>query len=175
MTVEATQIAATRIAEAGVEAVGAVATLAELTALETTLLGKKSELSMARRSLGSLEPDQRREAGAAFNATREALGAAIEARRSELAAAEHRASMEAEALDLTRFVGPVDRGHVHPVTATRERLEDIFIGLGFEVAEGPDLETDWFNFCLLYTSRAHETVLDLVCRLLLEKKKNEHK
>nr|WP_287393692.1 phenylalanine--tRNA ligase subunit alpha [Candidatus Microthrix sp.] len=146
MTVEATQIAATRIAEAGVEAVGAVATLAELTALETTLLGKKSELSMARRSLGSLEPDQRREAGAAFNATREALGAAIEARRSELAAAEHRASMEAEALDLTRFVGPVDRGHVHPVTATRERLEDIFIGLGFEVAEGPDLETDWFNF-----------------------------
>ena len=146
MTVEATQIAATRIAEAGVEAVGAVATLAELTALETTLLGKKSELSMARRSLGSLEPDQRREAGAAFNATREALGAAIEARRSELAAAEHRASMEAEALDLTRFIGPVNRGHVHPVTATRERLEDIFIGLGFEVAEGPDLETDWFNF-----------------------------
>ncbi|MFZ1439884.1 MAG: phenylalanine--tRNA ligase subunit alpha, partial [Candidatus Microthrix subdominans] len=74
MTVEATQIAATRIAQAGVEAVDAVATLAELTALETTLLGKKSELSMARRSLGSLEPDQRREAGAAFNATREALG-----------------------------------------------------------------------------------------------------
>ena len=129
MTDEASQDAATRIADTGRQVVAAAETLADLAVLETTLLGKKSELSLARRSLGSMEPDQRKEAGAAFNATREALGDAIEARRAELADAELRATLDAEALDLTRYVEPVERGHVHPVTATRERLEDIFVGL----------------------------------------------
>ena len=155
MTDEASQDAATRIADTGRQVVAAAETLADLAVLETTLLGKKSELSLARRSLGSMEPDQRKEAGAAFNATREALGDAIEARRAELADAELRATLDAEALDLTRYVEPVERGHVHPVTATRDRLEDIFVGLGFEVVEGPNLETDWFNFGALNIPAHH--------------------
>ncbi|MEZ5381089.1 MAG: phenylalanine--tRNA ligase subunit alpha [Microthrixaceae bacterium] len=139
-------VEATRIMEAGHSAVLGAATVAELAEVEIHLLGKKSELSQARRSLGAMDPERRREAGAALNAAKEALLRAIESRKAELAAAEQRERLQAEALDLTRFVEPVSRGHVHPVTATRERLEDIFVGLGFEVAEGPDLETDWFNF-----------------------------
>ncbi|MEZ5374713.1 MAG: hypothetical protein R2704_18750 [Microthrixaceae bacterium] len=69
MSDEAPQDTATRITEAGRRAVATTATLADLTALETTLLGKKSELSLARRALGSMDPDRRKEAGAAFNAT----------------------------------------------------------------------------------------------------------
>lgn len=117
-----------------------------LAAVETALLGKRSELSEARRSLGSVDPERRRELGSRLNDARSELVAHLERRAATLHAAEHRRRLTAEALDLTRFVGPVERGHAHPVTTTREQLEDIFAGLGWEVAEGPDLETDWFNF-----------------------------
>jgi hypothetical protein len=108
-----------------------------------TLLGKKSELSMARRSLGSLEPDQRREAGAVQRHA-QALGG-DRGPPVELAA-EHRASMEAKR-STSPAIGPVSRGHVHP-DRHPQQLEDSSSGWASRWP-GPDLETDWFNFSAL--------------------------
>ena len=71
---------------------------------------------------------------------------ALDARREELGAEALAARVEAERLDLTEFIGKPTRGHAHLVTQAWERLEDVFIGLGFQVAEGPEVETDWHNF-----------------------------
>jgi phenylalanyl-tRNA synthetase alpha chain len=70
----------------------------------------------------------------------------LEQRRRQLAAAERAAQLSAERIDLTEVLWKPSRGHAHVVTQAWERLEDVFIGLGFQVAEGPDVETDWYNF-----------------------------
>jgi phenylalanyl-tRNA synthetase alpha chain len=130
--------AAPRIAAAG--------SLEDLRALDAELLGKKGQLSGLKAGLGALDPDARREVGAAINAARDALDAAVAARRAELEAAARRVTLEAERLDLTEVLPGPGVGHLHLVTQAMERLEDVFVGMGFTVAEGPEVETDWHNF-----------------------------
>jgi phenylalanyl-tRNA synthetase alpha chain len=128
---------------------------ADLTALDTELLGKRSELARRKASLGALAPEARRDAGRKINEARDQVEAALAARRAEVAAAEHRERYDAERLDLTEIRPARRRGHLHLVTQTTMELEDVFVGMGFTVAEGPVVETDWYNFEALNFPQGH--------------------
>jgi phenylalanyl-tRNA synthetase alpha chain len=131
-------------------------TLESLSTLTTRLSGKKGDLARLKTKLGSLETvDEKKAAGQAINEAMTAVSAALDGRRSLLASQALAEQIEAERLDLTEFVGKPARGHAHLVTQAWERLEDVFIGLGFQVAEGPEVETDWHNFEALNMSEGH--------------------
>jgi phenylalanyl-tRNA synthetase alpha chain len=135
-----------RIAADAAPRIAGAATLDELRALDSDLLGKKGVLSGFKAQLGGLDPDGRKQVGAAINEARDSLDRALAARRSELEAVERRATLESERLDLTEVPPTGGTGHLHLVTQAMERLEDVFTGMGFTVAEGPEVETDWHNF-----------------------------
>jgi phenylalanyl-tRNA synthetase alpha chain len=135
--------------------IAAAATLDDLRALETELTGKKSPLTGFKKTLGGLDHDERRAAGQELNRAREVISDAIDTKKGELAAVERRAQIDAERLDLTEFSPARRRGHLHLVTQSRDRLEDVFIGMGFTVAEGPEVETDWYNFEALNIPASH--------------------
>ena len=118
-------------------------------------LGKSGELSGFRATLGSLSAEERRVAGAAFNAAKERIEAALEARRTALAGAKLSARLSEEALDVTLPGRGRGRGGVHPVLRTWQRIEEIWHSLGFEVADGPEIETDWYNFTALNNPENH--------------------
>lgn len=136
-------------------AVAAARTVEELRAVEGTVLGKHSKLAALNQGLGSLPPDRRRAAGQEIQGTRARVREAIGRRRAEVEATERQARLDAERLDLTEVMPGPGRGHIHLVTKTRWQLEDTFMGMGFEVAEGPEVETDWYNFEALNMPPAH--------------------
>jgi phenylalanyl-tRNA synthetase alpha chain len=133
----------------------AASSLAELSALDTELLGKRSPLAQRKAGLGQLPPDERRTAGQALNEVRVAIEGALAERRSVLAGAERLARLEAERLDLTEVVPSRGAGHLHLVTQTTQALEDTFVGMGFTVSDGPVVETDWYNFGALNFPLGH--------------------
>jgi phenylalanyl-tRNA synthetase alpha chain len=133
----------------------AAATLEELRAAVTAATGKRSALSALNQRLATLAPEERREVGRLLNEARARIEAAAEERRAVLAADERRRRLEADRLDLTELVHVPARGHLNVVTRTRDRLEDVFCGMGFTVAEGPEVETDWHNFEALNIPKAH--------------------
>jgi phenylalanyl-tRNA synthetase alpha chain len=137
--------------DAALARVAAAATLDDVAALQPELLGKRSALAALKQRLGSLDPAERKTAGQAVNEALAAVGAALDERRSDLAGAARRQQIEAERVDLTEALDAYRprRGHLHLVTQAHERLEDVFVGLGFTVAEGPEAETDWYNFTAL--------------------------
>jgi phenylalanyl-tRNA synthetase alpha chain len=148
------------IAGDGERAIAAAASTEALAEVETELLGKRSVLTRAHRTLGSLSPEERKEAGRRLNEVRARLEAQLAARRSELAGAERAAALRADRLDLTEVIpGAVRsapaRGHLHLVSQARAELEDVFVGMGFTVAEGPEAETDWYNFEALNIPPSH--------------------
>ena len=128
------------------ELVGAAATIAELESAETASIGRSSDFAAAYRRLGSLPAEARRDAGRLLNDLRTEIEQAVGARRSDLALTERQAMLEADRLDLSEVLPSALPGHLHLVTRTREALEDVFLGMGYEVAEGPEVETDWYNF-----------------------------
>jgi phenylalanyl-tRNA synthetase alpha chain len=133
--------------DAALAEIEAAATLDDVTLLTTRLTGKKGELALLKTRLGSLESiDDKKAAGQAINEALSSVTDALESRRAALGAEALALRIEAERLDLTEYVGKPTRGHAHLVTQAWERLEDVFIGLGFQVAEGPEVETDWHNF-----------------------------
>ncbi len=138
-----------RIESTAGERASAATTLDELGELERELLGKGSALGGFKRQLGGLDHEDRRAAGAALNHAQEAVRGALAARRELLAADARRVQAVAERLDLTEVRAGRDAGHLHLVTQTIEELEDVFVGLGFTVAEGPEVEDDWHNFTAL--------------------------
>ena len=140
---------------AATERVTAAGTLDELRATESQVTGRRSSLAALKKRLGALPPDDRRSVGQALNDAMARLDAVIASRRVALERAERAARAETERLDLTEVVPRRRRGHLHLVTQTFERLEDTFVGLGFTVAEGPEVETDWYNFEALNMPPAH--------------------
>jgi len=133
--------------DAALSDIDAATTLDDVATLTTKLTGKKGDLAQLKTRLGSLgSVDDKKAAGQAINAALTAVTDALEARRAVLGAEALARQVEAERLDLTEFLGKPTRGHAHLVTQAWERLEDVFIGLGFQVAEGPEVETDWHNF-----------------------------
>jgi phenylalanyl-tRNA synthetase alpha chain len=142
--------------DAALADIASAATLDDIVALTTRLSGKKGELAGLKKQLGGLDSvEAKKAAGQAVNDAMAAVDAALAARRSELSAAALAERIEHERLDLTEFMGEPTRGHAHLVTQAWERLEDVFIGLGFQVAEGPEVETDWHNFEALNMGRGH--------------------
>ncbi len=142
--------------DAALGRITAAITLDEVTALAAQLLGKRGDFAQLKTRLGALTTvDERKAAGAALNEATDEAAVALEAKRAELAAAGRALRVEAERLDLTEFAGKPTRGRAHLVTQAWERLEDVFVGLGFQVAEGPEVETDWYNFEALNMGEGH--------------------
>jgi phenylalanyl-tRNA synthetase alpha chain len=149
---------ATTIEQEARDALGGATSTRELSEVESTVLGKRSPLALAHRTLGSLEPDERRTQGAALHEIRARLEAFAAQRRQDLWAGERRTALEADRLDLTETLPSntsMTRGHLHLVTQTRAQLEDVFVAMGYQVAEGPEAETDWYNFEALNMPPAH--------------------
>ena len=141
------QEAAGRLAEA--------TTLQALRAAEADVLGRRSPLATLNARLGQLSPEERREAGRILNDARSRLRERAAARAAELEAGERARRLEAERLDLTEVLPGPERGHLNLVTRTRDELEDVFVGMGYTVAEGPEVETDWHSFGALNFPRGH--------------------
>jgi phenylalanyl-tRNA synthetase alpha chain len=119
-----------------------------------------SPLAEASRALGSMDAKDRKELGRQLHEARTAVEALLESRRAEIRFAELSAELAASRLDLTEYVpgsatGAASRGHLHLVSQTRDALEDVFVGMGFDVAEGPEIETDRYNFGALNIPPAH--------------------
>jgi phenylalanyl-tRNA synthetase alpha chain len=114
--------------------------------VERAFVGKKGELTLQKKSLGGLEPDERRAAGQALNEGLEKVSSAVGERRVSIAAVAETTQLQSERLDLTESLSAIERGHLHLVTQARDRLEDVFVGMGFTVAEGPEVESAWYNF-----------------------------
>jgi phenylalanyl-tRNA synthetase alpha chain len=129
---------------------------AELEEVRVRYLGRKAELPNLLRGVAQLEPAERGTVGRAANEARKALEAAIEARGAELEAAELDAQLERDVVDVTLPGSPAAAlGRLHLLTATRREIEDIFLGLGFRVMEGPETESVYYNFDSLNHSAQH--------------------
>jgi phenylalanyl-tRNA synthetase alpha chain len=126
-----------------------------LTALRPAHLGDKAPVSLARREIGSLPPAAKAEAGSRVNAARAAVQAAHDARRAALVAEREQRVLAQEAVDVTLPAARRPRGARHPLTTLMERIADLFVGMGYEVAEGPEVETEWYNFDALNIAPDH--------------------
>ena len=136
-----------RAGETALARISEATTADEVRALEAELLGKRGPFATFKTGLGALATvEEKKAAGQAVNDATASVSVGLDRRRRELASAERVVQLAAERLDLTEVMTRPDRGHAHVVTQAWERLEDVFIGLGFQVAEGPHVETDWYNF-----------------------------
>ncbi len=136
----------------------AVAGAADETALEdvrVAALGKKGEISALMAGLGKMDPEARKAAGAAMNALKDEIDAALRARKAALADAALDERLRSEWLDVTLPGRPRRMGTIHPVSQVMEELTAIFADMGFSVAEGPQVESDWYNFDALNIPPEH--------------------
>ena len=136
-------------------AVAAAVDLDALAVVDTELLGRKSVLATVRSRLADMDPDDRKVVGRRVNEVRTEVERLISERRAELAVGARAEVLEAERLDLTEFDRGRRLGHRHVVTQTWERLEDLFVGMGYTVAEGPEIEDEWHNFGALNFPLGH--------------------
>ena len=160
MTETNTEVSIEAIVRDGAAAIAAASSTDALAQVSTELFGRGSALAAAQRSLGSLDPGERKEAGRRLYEARATLEAGLADRRAALAAAERAARLVSDRLDLTEVIpdqvrSPLTRGHLHLVSQARDELEDVFVGMGFDVAEGPEAESDWYNFEALNMPPAH--------------------
>lgn len=130
-------------------------TPADLENAKAQFLGKSGRITDMMKGMAALAVDEKKTRGAAINLAKQAIETALNARRQALAEAELLAQLQAEALDVTLPGRQRGQGGLHPVSLTLERIEAIFGSMGFEVAEGPEIESDWFNFTALNTPEDH--------------------
>ncbi|GAA2633333.1 phenylalanine--tRNA ligase subunit alpha [Actinomadura fulvescens] len=131
------------------EALAAIAGAGDLDALKEARLahaGDRSPLALANREIGALPPQARAEAGKRIGAARGAVAQALKARQAELEEERDQRVLVEEAVDVTLPWDRAPRGARHPLTTIQERMADVFVSMGFEVAEGPEVEAGWFNF-----------------------------
>ena len=126
--------------------IAAASTPEALESLRVSLLGKQGSVTALLKGLGALPPAERKDAGAGINRVRDALGKALGERRQVLEDAALEARLASETIDVTLPGRDPGRGGVHPVSRTIERIADIFARLGYERADGPEIEDDWHNF-----------------------------
>ena len=140
------------------EAEGAIASSDTLDALETlrvSYLGKKGQLSQILKGMGKLEAAERPKIGGLANQVKEALQQGLEQKRTDLNQTAITAQLAAETLDVTMPGTYVPQGHIHPLNSTIDQALDIFVGLGYTIAQGPEMETDYYNFEALNTPPDH--------------------
>jgi len=136
-------------------AIESAETSALLDTVRVSALGKKGSITGAMKSLGGMDPDARRQAGQAINALKADIANAIEARKADLERAELDVRLMAERVDVSLPVRPQRDGRVHPISQMTEEMTAIFCEMGFTVAEGPDIEEDWYNFTALNIPPEH--------------------
>ncbi|MFW6264402.1 MAG: phenylalanine--tRNA ligase subunit alpha [Cyanobacteriota bacterium] len=149
------EIQLTQLQQEATKAIASTPTLDELEQLRVNYLGKKGQLSQILRGMGKLSPEDRPRIGALANEVKEALQNSLEAQRNQLQSAQIQAQLEAETLDVTMPGVSRPLGRVHPLNGIIDRVTDIFVGLGYTVAEGPEVETDYYNFEALNTPADH--------------------
>jgi phenylalanyl-tRNA synthetase alpha chain len=141
------------------EALAAIAkarTEAELEAIELEYLGRKSgQISRLLSGIGKLEPAQRATLGQSANEAKRAIEAGLATRRTEIEGARLADIAETEAIDITFPGPPLGRGHIHVLTQVRRQIETVLESLGYQVEDGPEVETEWYNFEALNLSAGH--------------------
>ncbi len=145
MTDESTHDLETLAARAR-ESVAACASLAQIEELKVELFGKKGAITALLKTLGTLAPDARREAGARINAVRDEIGALVASRQAEFEDAELERRLAEGRIDVTQPGRGQQPGGLHPITRVRRRIEALFRNSGFSVEDGPEVEDDWHNF-----------------------------
>src|SRR5579884_1239234 len=144
----------------GAEAIAAALTSAALEEVRVRFLGRKAELPNLLRGVAELPAEQRGAVGKAANQARQRLEAAIEAKAGELAAAELESRLREDRIDVTLPADPLPAvGRLHLITQTRREIEDVFLGLGFSIAEGPEVERVYYNFDALNVAPTHPSRL----------------
>lgn len=128
---------------------------ADLSEIRVKYLGKKGELTAVLRSMGSLSPEERPAFGQRANEVRAQIEAEIERRQTEMKSAMRDRALRAEKLDVTVPGEDVPFGHIHPLSRVQHEIEDIFIGMGYSIAEGPEVELDYYNFQALNIPENH--------------------
>ena len=130
---------------------------AALDAVRVAALGKKGSVSALLATLGSIPPEARKSAGPAINGLKNEIAGLIDAHSTELKAAALEARLKAETVDITLPLqpAPTTRGRIHPISQTIDELTAIFSDMGFSIAEGPDIETDYYNFTALNFPEGH--------------------
>ncbi|MBE6552232.1 MAG: phenylalanine--tRNA ligase subunit alpha [Ruminococcaceae bacterium] len=129
--------------------------IAALEALKVKYLGKKGELTAILRSMGKLSPEERPIIGQLANEVRSEIEAAIEEKKTVLGSKEKERKLKAEHLDITAPATVPSFGGRHPISIVREQMENIFLGMGFDIAEGPEIEREYYNFTALNTPDDH--------------------
>ncbi len=145
----------TAIVETAQVAFANAATPADLENAKALFLGKSGRMTELMKGMAALSVEEKKSTGAAINVAKQAIEAALTARRQALADAELHLQLQAEALDVSLPGRQRGQGGLHPVSLTLERIEAIFGSMGFEVAQGPEIESDWFNFTALNTPEDH--------------------
>ena len=125
--------------------------------MRVTALGKKGSVSALLATLGTMAPEERKTAGPAINGLKNEIAAAIEAKGTELKGGGADARLAAETVDVTLPVrpAPTTQGRIHPISQVWDEITAIFSDMGFKIAEGPDIETDWYNFTALNFPEGH--------------------
>jgi phenylalanyl-tRNA synthetase alpha chain len=136
-------------------AIAAATTLEELKAARIALAGERSPLALANREIGALPPSAKAEAGKRVGQARGRVNQALQARQAELEAERDERILVEEALDLTLAPGRRPLGRRHPLSLTLERMADAMVAMGWEIAEGPEVEAEWFNFDALNFDKDH--------------------
>jgi len=147
--VEVTALSPEAVAAALTEALTAIAgasTLEELKAARLAHAGDRSPLALANAEIGALPPQARAEAGQRVGAARREVRRVLDARQGELEAERDQRVLVEETVDVTLPWDRLPAGARHPVTTVSERLADVFVGMGYEIAEGPEVEAEWYNF-----------------------------
>ena len=128
---------------------------ADVEGIRVRYLGKKGELTAVLRGMGQLSPEERPVVGQMANEVRAAIEAAITEKQAEMKEKALNARLASEKLDVTMPATPARMGHQHPLTRAQREMEEIFIGMGFEIAEGPEVEYDYYNFQALNIPENH--------------------
>jgi phenylalanyl-tRNA synthetase alpha chain len=147
-----------RLKELQIEAINLIDAASDLKALNdvrVAYLGKKGPITEVLRGMGKLSEEERPKMGALVNEVREAIASKIAEKQSELEAAVINAKLASEQIDVTLPGRPVRTGSHHPLTRIIEEIEDLFIGMGYSVAEGPEVEKDYYNFEALNLPKGH--------------------
>ena len=137
------------------QAVDAAQNLDDLENVRINALGKKGRISLLMRELGGMDADARKVAGQALNLVKDAVATALESKQAVLAQAALSEKLATEAIDVSLPARPVSEARLHPLSRTLEEVLAIFAEMGFEVAEGPDIESDYYNFTALNIPPEH--------------------
>jgi len=144
-----------QLTEKALSAINAADSSQLLEEVRVEYLGKKGQITQHMKSLGKLSPEERPKAGQLINQAKQQVQQALETKKTSMASAALDAQLEAEKIDVTLPGRGQSIGGLHPVTRTMERIEDLFIQLGFDVAEGPEIEDDYHNFEALNIPETH--------------------